>query len=228
MALWEEGLRARLEVQDTAFRKALARLDGLAKKHGLELMVDTAKRFAGYARNHMPPNLGKPKISKEAAYRPVRDLSNPKSWAGVHGKMNRWARFGPEKFMFLVPFRRPDRHGVKYFHTKAEAERWSAIPNRGAARYGWAQGAKALGAARVPAVTPAGFPFAKNRDKLMGLAGKTRVERHENPAVEIENHSTAAGLPHLLRSEISGKRQAAAGLNRAIRKIEKELEKAWG
>lgn len=225
MSDWKTGLQLKIEMKTAEFHAKLTRLIEISKTSARDLVIDNAKRFAGAARREMPPDAGKGRIEKSSAYRPVRDISQPDAWVDAKvGRVNRNAHFGGN-YSFAVPYRKPDRRsGVKFFASKAEAESFSAIPTRGAGRYGWAQATVALGG-QSPAVVPAGFPFAGLAGSLMAKAGSTKISgTAENPVIEIENHSTAAGEMHLMRSELAGRRIAVAGMNRGIKAIEKEME----
>ena len=227
MSHWESGLERKIELKTAEYHRKLARLVELSKKAAHELVIDTAKRFAGAARNAMPPDEGKTRLQPESGKREIIDIADPETWESVRfGKVNRNAHFGPNKYNFVVLFRKRPKGGrkTKYFHAEQEAKQFQFIKNRGAARYGWAQATVALGGA-APRVTPAGFPFAKEAKRLMDVAGSTEMsENADMPRVEIENHSTAAGPMHLMKSKEKGLWKAVDGLNRGIKAAEKEME----
>lgn len=227
MSHWERGLERKIELKTAEYHRKLARLVELSKKAAHELVIDTAKRFAGAARNAMPPDDGQSRISQSKSKRKIIDICDPTTWESVRfGKINRNAHFGSNRYNFVVLFRYRDKgcRGIKFFHSLADAEQFQFIKNRGAARYGWAQATVALGGA-APRVTPPGFPFAKEAKRLMDAAGSTEIsESADAPRVEIENHSTAAGPMHLMKSKKKGLWKAVDGLNRGIKAAEKEME----
>ena len=227
MSQWKSGLERKIELKTAEYHRKLARLVELSKKNAHELVTDTAKRFAGAARNAMPPDEGKTRIQPESAKRKIIDITSPGTWENTRfGKVNRNAHFGQNKYDFVVLLDRRDRAGrkLRFFQSRQEAEQFSFIKNRGAARYGWAQATAALGGA-APRVTPAGFPFAKEAKRLMDVAGSTEIsENADAPRIEVENHSTAAGPMHLMKSKEKGLWKAVDGLNRGIKAAEKEME----
>lgn len=227
MSNWQAGLERKIEMKTDEYHRKLARLIEFSQKTARELVHDTAKRFAGAARNAMPPDEGSSRISKAATLREIKDISDPATWTGgAAGKVNRNAHFGG-KYSFAVPFRGPSRRGIRFFVSRAEADAFAEIPTRGAARYGWAQATVALGG-KAPAVVPARFAFAGNAARLMAKAGSTTVSgSNDNPRVEIENHSTAAGPMHLMKSELAGRRIAVSGLTRGIKAAEQKMENAF-
>lgn len=239
MGNWQSGLTGKITVQDQQFQRSMARLIRMIDPAEVrDLLINTAKRFAGSAANAMPPGRSKfdvasggfklsssAKIPRNMLFRRVRDLSKMEEINGSPRKFLRNAHFGPNKWAFAVLALKP-RSKFRYFSTAQEAKAFSAIPTRGAAKYGWLQGVVALGgAARL--VVPANFPGAKNAGRLMAKAGSTSITGGADPKITIENHSTAAGPMHLQRSELAGKRLANSGLRYALKAKEKAMQREF-
>lgn len=217
---WE----AKLAVNTEKFHVALDKLLKISTRGAEEVTKEAARKFAAAARQAMPPTPGKSKIAAEKVRRRIIELQPDEQNSFL--RMSYYHR----GIRYRVPWVKTLDHGrfrgVKEFTDQAEAEKFSFIKYVGAARYGWAQGVKALGG-KVPSQYPAGFPFRSVATHLMSITGST-VERQsaDGYSVTVTNHSRAAGDYWLLRSESEGRYKASAALNRAVRKIEKEMENA--
>ncbi|MBQ8756116.1 MAG: hypothetical protein IJZ19_13870 [Lentisphaeria bacterium] len=221
-SFWE----SRLEMNTEKFHKSLSKLVEISRKGAKEVTLEAARKFAAAARQAMPPSPGKSKIAPEKLYRKIIEIQPDEK--NSYLRMSYYHRGIRYRVPWIKTLDHGRSRGVKEFSSLAEAQKFSAIKYRGASRYGWAQGIKALGG-RIPNQYSRGFPAAAAAARLIPLTGSTvQRETLEGYSIEIENHSRAAGDYWLLRSEAEGRKKAANAMNREIRKIEKEMQSNAG
>ena len=180
--------------------RLLARYAELARKGLPELLNSTAVRFTRAAVRATPPGEGKTTIPGEALYRPIKDLSRP----------------GQSRYR--VRFRTRNAKGVRYFSERAEAESFSAIMNRGAAKYGWAGALPDLGQP-LPRITPASFPFAGRGPGLARLLSRGSSATEGAPVAEVSTSGDYVALAAMN----AGLRIANLGLKQGIKRLEEEI-----
>ena len=183
--------------------KLLARYTELTGEAIPELLNSCAVKFARAAAKATPPAAGKSTIPKDFLYRPVEDTN----WN------NKW--------QYRVRYRTKKKRGVKLFDSKAAAENFAAIMNRGAARYGWAGALVDLGE-EMPRIVPASFPFAHRGPVLAAQLSQAIAAAPGSNTAEIANR--ADYISQL--GEAAGLRVVNQGLTYACKKIEKEIANA--
>ena len=188
------------EMRTEELTKLLARYAALTDKAVPELLNSTAVRFAQAAAKATPPAEGRKTLPKSVLFRPVEETG--------------WNN----QYKFRVRYRTKKKRGIKLFTSRGEAENFSAIMNRGAARYGWAGALQDLGQP-LPQIVPSSFPFAshgatlaRNLSQAIAAAPGSHTAELANRADYISQVGQAAGL-----------RVANTGLTHACKRLEKEI-----
>lgn len=180
--------------------KLLARYTELTDRAIPELLNSSAVRFAQAAAKATPPAEGRKTIPKDKLYRPVEET----------GWDNQWK--------FRVRYRTKRKRGVKLFNSRSEAEKFSAIMNRGAARYGWAGALVDLGQP-MPQVVPASFPFAGRGPTLAAQLSQAIAAAPGSNTAEIANRADYVSQ----LGQAAGLRVVNTGLTHACKRLEKEI-----
>lgn len=183
--------------------KLLARYAALTDRAIPQLLNSCAVKFAQAAAKATPPAVGRKTIPKDELYRPIQETN----WN------NQWK--------YRVRYRTRRKRGVKLFDNRTEAETFSAIMNRGAARYGWAGALLDLGKA-MPQIVPASFPFASRGPILAAQLSQAIPAAPGSHTAEIANRADyVSQLGHA-----AGLRVVNTGLTHACKRLEKELANA--
>ena len=180
--------------------KLLARYTELTDRAIPELLNSSAVRFAQAAAKATPPAEGRKTIPKDKLYRPVEET----------GWDNQWK--------FRVRYRTKRKRGAKLFNSRSEAEKFSAIMNRGAARYGWAGALVDLGQP-MPQVVPASFPFAGRGPTLAAQLSQAIAAAPGSNTAEIANRADYVSQ----LGQAAGLRVVNTGLTHACKRLEKEI-----
>ena len=188
------------EMRTEELTKLLARYAALTDKAVPELLNSTAVRFAQAAAKATPPAEGRKTLPKSVLYRPVEETG----WNNEH--------------KFRVRYRTKKKHGIKLFSSRGEAEKFSAIMNRGAARYGWAGALQDLGQP-LPQIVPASFPFAGRAGTLASALSQAIAAAPGSHTAEIANRADYISRV----GEAAGLRVANTGLTHACKRLEKEI-----
>ena len=183
--------------------KLLARYTELTDRAIPELLNSSAVRFAQAAAKATPPAEGRKTIPKDKLYRPVEET----------GWDNQWK--------FRVRYRTKRKRGAKLFKSRSEAEKFSAIMNRGAARYGWAGALVDLGQP-MPQVVPASFPFAGRGPTLAAQLSQAIAAAPGSNTAEIANRADYVSQ----LGQAAGLRVVNTGLTHACKRLEKEIANA--
>ena len=183
--------------------KLLARYTELTDRAIPELLNSSAVRFAQAAAKATPPAEGRKTIPKNKLYRPVEET----------GWDNQWK--------FRVRYRTKRKRGAKLFNSRSEAEKFSAIMNRGAARYGWAGALVDLGQP-MPQVVPASFPFAGRGPTLAAQLSQAIAAAPGSNTAEIANRADYVSQ----LGQAAGLRVVNTGLTHACKRLEKEIANA--
>lgn len=183
--------------------KLLARYTELTDRAIPELLNSSAVRFAQAAAKATPPAEGRKTIPKDKLYRPVEET----------GWDNQWK--------FRVRYRTKRKRGAKLFNSRSEAEKFSAIMNRGAARYGWAGALVDLGQP-MPQVVPASFPFAGRGPTLAAQLSQAIAAAPGSNTAEIANRADYVSQ----LGQAAGLRVVNTGLTHACKRLEKEIANA--
>ena len=188
------------EMRTEELTKLLARYAALTDKAVPELLNSTAVRFAQAAAKATPPAEGRKTLPKSVLYRPVEETG----WNNEH--------------KFRVRYRTKKKHGIKLFSSRGEAEKFSAIMNRGAARYGWAGALNDLGQP-LPQIVPSSFPFANRAGTLAQALSQAIAAAPGSHTAEIANRADYISRV----GEAAGLRVANTGLTHACKRLEKEI-----
>ncbi len=178
----------------------IARYSWLVKREMPKILNATAVRFLRAALRATPPGEGKTTIPGEALYRPIKDLSRP----------------GQSRYR--VYFRTKNAKGPRYFSERSEAESFSAIMNRGAAKYGWAGALVDMGYP-LPRIVPRSFPYASRGPILAAKLSKGYPADMTSPVAEVRNAADYVSLAGMN----AGLRIANLGLKQGIKRLEEDI-----
>lgn len=188
------------EMRSAELTKLLERCSRLVTDAMPELLNSTAVRFAQAAAKATPPAEGRKTLPKSVLYRPVEETG----WNNEH--------------KFRVRYRTKKKHGIKLFSSRGEAEKFSAIMNRGAARYGWAGALQDLGQP-LPQIVPASFPFANRARPLASALSQAIAAAPGSHTAELANRADYISRV----GQAAGLRVANTGLTHACKRLEKEI-----
>lgn len=188
------------EMRTEELSKLLARYAALTDKAVPELLNSTAVRFAQAAAKATPPAEGRKTLPKSVLYRPIEETG--------------WNN----EYKFRVRYRTRKKHGIKLFTNRGEAEKFSAIMNRGAARYGWAGALEDLGEP-LPQIVPASFPFANRAGTLASALSQAIAAAPGSHTAELANRADYISQV----GQAAGLRVANTGLTHACKRLEKEI-----
>ena len=188
------------EMRTEELGKLLARYAALTDKAVPELLNSTAVRFAQAAAKATPPAEGRKTLPKSVLYRPIEETG--------------WNN----EYKFRVRYRTKKKRGIKLFTSRGEAEKFSAIMNRGAARYGWAGALHDLGQP-LPQIVPSSFPFANRAGTLAQALSQAIAAAPGSNTAEIANRADYISQV----GQAAGLRVANTGLTHACKRLEKEI-----
>lgn len=191
------------EMRTEELTKLLARYAALTDKAIPELLNSSAIRFAQAAAKATPPAEGRKTIPKEKLFRPIEETG----WNNEH--------------KYRVRYRTRMKHGIKLFSSRAGAEKFSAIMNRGAARYGWGGALLDLGEP-LPQIVPASFPFAGRGPELAAKLSQAIAAAPGSHTAEIANRADYISKV----GQAAGLRVVNTGLTHACKRLEKEIANA--
>ena len=191
------------EMRSAELTKLLERCSRLVTDAMPELLNSTAVRFAQAAAKATPPAEGRKTLPKSVLYRPVEETG--------------WNN----QYKFRVRYRTKKKHGIKLFSSRGEAEKFSAIMNRGAARYGWAGALQDLGQP-LPQIVPSSFPFANRAGTLAQALSQAIAAAPGSNTAEIANR--ADYISQL--GQAAGLRVANNGLVQMCKRLEQEIANA--